>query len=293
MTIPSIAVAITKSFGDFVIAHSVLHTVEDNAKDRVRLIACGHLKRLNASLPNDVRVTFVNSGDEHVPALFDLKKRGAIAAVNSAFSLRRAFQEIERVHNEALAFHMLGVRERFIAGRWPVIAPRNRGANIYETYHQFLAEQQIRASPALLPIRAGNARSVGVFSESRLVEKRLTAPTLSLIFNRAAAAGIDAKLFILDGDPVPQLEVPRVANIPRNFESLADAICSVESVVSADSLPAHLAEYFARPVFVASSRPNEYWLPFGCFAAKHWGVFGNAAEFSASLDAFFAELRAA
>jgi hypothetical protein len=292
MSIQSIAIASAKSFGDFVIVHSVLRRIDDRAKDKVRLIACSHLKGLNAILPDDVCVTLVDSGEDGVPAVFDVKKCGAFAAVQSALSLRRVFQKIARDDNEALAFDALGVRERFIAGRWPLIGPRTRGSNIYETYSQFLAEQEIRTAVAPR-IRAGAAHSVGIFPESRLLRKRLAAPTLSVILERAARAGMESKLFILDGDLVPDHPHPGLVKIPRNFESLANAIKSVGSVISADSLPAHLAEYFARPVFVALPAPNEYWLPHGCFTNKRWGIFDDRAQFSSLLDRFLAESRAA
>jgi hypothetical protein len=292
MSNQSIAVASAKSFGDFVIAHSILHRVEQRAKSRVRLISCSHVRGLNAVLPSDVCVTLVNSGGERVPALFDVKKRGALAAVRSALSLRRELHGIERDRKEVLAFDILGVRERFIAGDWPAISPRNRGVNIYETYSQFLKEHEIRTTAAPIAMPTSSVRSVGIFPESRLAEKRLTDRTLSVIIDRVARAGLDAKLFILDGDLSPRREFPCLVNISRNFESLANAINSVDSVISADSLPAHLAEYFARPVFVASPSPNEYWLPYGCFAAKHWGIFATPPEFTASLDRYLSALQA-
>jgi hypothetical protein len=286
MSIQAVAIASAKSFGDFVIAHSVLHRVDSHADDRIRMIACSHLKGLNAILPDDVSVTLVDTGEDRVPAVFDVKKCGALAAVQSALSLRRVFQGIERNRNEHLAFDILGARERFIAGRWPVISPRIRRANIYETYAQFLAEKDFRS---VLPEPLGGRvtpRSIGIFPESRLVAKRLDAITLSAIFDRAARAGLDARLFVLEGDVSSQREFPCVVNISRDFRSLAAAIRSVDLVISADSLPAHLAEYIGRPVFVASPAPNEYWLPHGCFTNRHWGIFGNTSEFTSLLDRF-------
>jgi len=292
MSITSIAVACAVSFGDFVIAHSVLHRIEDQARHRVRLLACSHLRELNAILPSEVPVTFVQSGENRVPAVFDVKKCGARAAFQSALSLRRRFQQTARRENEVLAFHALGVREWFIAGRWPVIAPRRRCENIYETYAHFLRDQEIGtlAAPSL---HVGTPRTVGIFPESRLARKRLLAPTLSIILERIQHAGFEPKLFILDGDPVPQENHSAVVHIRRDFDSLATAVKSVGCVISADSLPAHLAEYFVRPVFVALSHPNEYWLPYGCFTDKRWGIFENRAEFSASLDQFLLQSRAA
>jgi hypothetical protein len=291
MSIQSIAVASAKSFGDFVIAHSVLQRIEAGAKPRVRLIACSHLSGLNSILPNGVCVTLVDSGEDRVPAVFDVRKCGVSAAVRSALSLRRRFHKIERHEHESLAFDVLGVRERFIAGRWPVIAPRTKGRNIYETYLHFLADQQVRTMPAA-SMHARAARSVGIFPESRLVAKRLTAATLSIILDRVARMGLEAKLFILDGDLRPEREFSSMVNIPRNFVSLAAAIKSVDCVISADSLPGHLAEYFSRPVFVASPAPNEYWLPEGCYTHKRWGIFGMADQFSTALDTFLNESKA-
>jgi hypothetical protein len=287
----TLAFATAKSLGDFVIAHSALHRVVGDAKARIRLISSSCVEGLNSVLPGDVSVTLVNSGGERVPALFDLKKRGAFAAAQSALSLRRELQKIERRQNEALAFVVFGVRERFIAGRWPIKTPRKKAPNIYETYFQFLAEQQVRTRTPPLRRPPGTGWSVGIFPESRLAEKRLPARSLSVIFERAALAGLEATLFILDGDIRPQRDLPRLVNIPRNFKSLSAAIRSVDAVISADSLPAHLGEYLERPVFVATPAPNEYWLPHQCFSDKNWGIFGDSKEFSVSLDRFFAALR--
>ena len=292
MPIQSIAVACAVSFGDFVIAHSVLHRIEDQARARVRLIACSHLSDLNAILPADVPVTFVESGENRVPAIFDVKKCGAWAAVQSALSLRERFARVPRRDSEALAFQLLGVRERFIAGRWPVIAPRKKFGNIYETYSHFFHEQEIRTLAAPLP-RRDNPHTVGIFPESRLLRKRLLAPAVSIIFDRVKQAGLEPRLFILDGDSVPQERHDAVFNISRNFQSLAAAIRSVDFVISADSLPAHLGEYFIRPVFVALPGPNEYWLPYACFTNRHWGIFDNRSEFCSSLDRFLSESGAA
>lgn len=286
MPTQAIAIASAKSFGDFVIAHSVLHTVAEPETDRIRLIAGSHLKHLNDILPDDVCVTVVDTGEDRVPAVFDVKKCGVPAAVRSALSLRRVFQRLERRHaGEQLAFDILGARERFIAGGWPLVSPRRRASNIYETYTQFLRERGMaRANPKTHDAHT-RAESVGIFPESRLVEKKLGAATLTAILRRAGRVGLDAKIFILEGDS-PGADLPEVVHIPRDFRSLAAAIHSVDAVVSADSLPAHLAEYFGRPVFVATPVPNEYWLPHACFKDRHWGVIGNTAEFAVVLDSF-------
>jgi len=282
-----LAFATAKSFGDFVIAHSVLHRVNASAKHRLRLIANSHVRGLNAILPEDVCVTLVDSDSDRVPALFDIKKRGAIAAVQSAVSLRKEFQKIPRRDSEALIFAGYGLRERFIAGDWPVFAPRRMGRNIYETYFHLLAEHGISLAWPTAPTSSGKLKSLGIFPESRLESKRLNDTTVSMIADRAAARGLHVEVFVLDGDTAAESLPQPLTRIRRDFKSLAVAIKSVDCVLSADSLPAHLAEYFARPTFVALPAPNEHWMPLGCFTEKRWAVFGERTEFSAAIDRFF------
>ena len=290
MSVQSIAVASAKSFGDFVIAHSVLHRVESQAHERVRLIAGSHVRSLATILPPDVRVTFLALGDERVPAIFDVRKRGPLSAVRSALWLRGELNSLVRQGQEVLAFEGLGIRERFIAGRWPVVGPSRR-RNIYETYAHFLRDRGIPVVAATALAADATRRSIGIFPESRLAAKTLGETTISTIVRRATAAGLEARLFILEGDPTGAPESDRVTRIPRDFKSLAAAIRSVDCVVSADSLPAHLADYFARPVFVAAPFANEYWLPHGCYIARRWGLFSNPAAFRVALDRFFGECR--
>jgi hypothetical protein len=281
----NLAVVTAKSFGDFVIAHSALHRVEAGARDRIRLIACSHVSGLGAVLPEDVSVTFLALPEDRVPALFDIRKRGIPRAVGSALWLRRALGKLARRPGESLVFEGLGVRERLIAGRWPLAAvPRRR--NIYETYAQFLTEQGLPVKPAVTAGASGPVRSVGIFPESRLAAKTLDAATLWGIAAQVMQAGLEARVFLLEGDPSATPPMTQVVRVPRNFASLTQAIASVDCVVSADSLPAHLAEYIAKPVFVAAAFANEYWLPGGCFTHGRWGLFHNAAEFRASLGRF-------
>jgi hypothetical protein len=282
------AVITTKSFGDFVIAHAALNSVEAGARDRVRLIACSHVRDLGAILPDDVRVTFLALRDERVPALFDIRKRGIPRALESALWLRRALGRLPREPGETLAFEGLGMRERLIAAHWPVVAMRRTG-NIYETYARFLTDLRIPNREVQVPRSKGPVRTVGIFPESRLAAKALNSVTVSIIVEEAARAGLEPRLFVLDGDLAATPASVEVIRVPRNFQSLAQAIVSVDCVVSADSLPGHLGEYLAKPVFVAAAYENEYWLPGGCYLDGRWGLFSDVEAFRMSLGTFLAE----
>ena len=59
----------------------------------------------------------------------------------------------------------------------------------------------------------------------------------------------------------------------RNFSSLIDAVSGSDLVVTADSLPGHLAEYLDVPAYVVSPKDNLYWLPLSCFTNGGWSRF--------------------
>ena len=115
---------------------------------------------LGAILRDDVRVTFLDLRDDRVPALFDIRKRGIARALESALWLRRALGQLPREPDETVAFEGLGMRERLITGRWPVVAMRRTG-KIYETYARFFAERRIPNREVRVPRSKGPARTVG------------------------------------------------------------------------------------------------------------------------------------
>ena len=155
-----LAFATAKSFGDFVIAHSVLHRVEASVRNRLRLISNTHVRDLNAILPDNVCVTLIDLESDRVPALFDIRKRGVVAACKSAWSLRRELRKVERRHNEMLAFTTYGVRERFIAGGWTVVRRARRGDQPLPVPADLPAGRP-RALPARAPGRGRRAGGVG------------------------------------------------------------------------------------------------------------------------------------
>lgn len=74
--------------------------------------------------------------------------------------------------------------------------------------------------------------------------------------------------------------------VPRRFQAMADAVRSVDAVISADSMPAHMAEYFGSPVFVVSPVPNAYWLPLSCLTTDRWVLFNQLDEQADRLSRF-------
>jgi hypothetical protein len=105
-------------------------------------------------------------------------------------------------------------------------------------------------------------------------------------------AGFEPELILLDGE---QWDNSRkefsIRTIKRCFRSLAETLEEYAGVISADSLPAHLAEYRGTPAFVASPVPNSYWLPKRAFEGENWGVIDNPTELISHLQRFLFTLQ--
>ena len=264
-----IAIASFKAFGDFVIVHSIVSAIREH-RNRVRILAGSHLDALAEIMPGGVTVTRVELRDQLVPPLFDARLRGPAAALRSGLELRKALTRVERRPHETLVVDRACWRSRWIGRSWPVVGVHGVAPNVYAGYARSLDERGFPVSldSAPHPLRG---RRVGVFPGSRLARKAIPADVLHAIVRAIEAAGFSANVIRIDGE-APIDGVP-FTTIPRTFRNLLDALASVDVVVSADSLPAHLGECFGRRVFVASPTPNHYWLPHRCFANGHCALF--------------------
>jgi hypothetical protein len=103
----------------------------------------------------------------------------------------------------------------------------------------------------------------------------MPAAVQAAIYASLVERGISATVLKLDGESV---DIPKdlpTKLLPRSFLSLITSLRTADLIVSADSLPAHLGEYFGLPTFVVSPTPNPYWLPRQAF------LTGATASFDA------------
>ena len=277
-----------KAFGDFVIQVSVVERASSASVAPPRIAIGAHLRELREALSPAVDFIEVPGADADVPAAFDVKKRGIYEAARSLRRLRRALGALPVPAAVPVVFDQVGRREAFIAGPRPTHSLQAEpAANIYEAYASVLQAHgyevtERRASGCRDKVR----RVVGVFPGSRIAAKAWTARTVLDVVARCESAGCEARAFLLEGE---RLDGPVAAlqTVPRRFADMVSAVRSVDRVVSADSLPAHLAEYFGRPVFVLSSFANPYWLPRSAWASRRWALLDEAASAS-HLEAFLA-----
>lgn len=275
----SLSVVSIKSYGDVVIACHVLRQIVTASPcfDRLEMVAGEHLHDLLRALRFPLNFRTLDVGAE-VPAAFDIRKCGYRAAFASLLKLKRRLRCLPA--ESTLLFDRLGWRERFAGSSHRCIGLQRAG-NIYVAYRKTLEQFGYalestgpRAAPTeSTPRRFGVVR---IFPSSRLQEKWIPDAVVARISNDLRASNLRCEVIALTGERpggLPQ------RTIPRTFGSLIGAIAACDLVVTADSLPGHLAEYLGIPVFVVSPRPNEYWLPLSSSITNGWCLFEDRTIF--------------
>lgn len=259
-----------KSYGDLIIALTCLWRSE--ASESSRLLIGSHLRELFAAAGRDIPTAVIEHEESGVPSIYDIRKNGWFAAVRSALQLRRG---LARMEAPRLLFDRIGWRERFLAGS-SFMAELPAAENIYLAYEQMLGTGAADRQPkTITPIHPG--REIGIFPGSRLQSKNLPVGLVHRIVRMIEQAGATPRLYLL-ADERPDLEGSGLpyTSVPRNFAAMFAAARACHAIVSADSLPAHIAELEGRPVFVFTPVDNSYWMPRSAYLGRWWGLFVGA-----------------
>ncbi len=277
-----------RAFGDFVIASQAMRIANAIPSDRrVSLLAGEHLYPLAAALKIDSNVQFVASGSS-IPAIFDLRRCGVWDGLISLMNLRREFSVLPM--KDRLIFDRWGWREMYFARNGPhAVLPKS--PNIYCAYEEILLSAGFMLPDGVnLPKRtildyALNKKAI-IVPHSRLSSKSIPMGVLRGLCKALKSKGVPCEIIVFEGEDFDTFPDIPTRRIPRSFTSLIETILSASMVFSADSLSAHLAEYYQIPVFVCTPTPNRYWLPRSAFESCAWALFGEIDDTNISLERF-------
>lgn len=282
-----------KAFGDLVVAASSIRQLPPASQARCRLVIGPYLSDLSQALAPPCPVELLPIADRSVPALFNVKKCGPWAALRSAISLRSALTEA--APEATLVTERRTVRECFITGHRPALAIPCAD-NVYLAFEAFMIQHlglpNSAQSSTGLPLAAApktdspRPRRIALCPFSRVAAKNIPPETVVALARECEQAGFQAELLLLEGECFEHPNALPARIIQRRFDALADALTGYAAVISADSLPAHLAEYRATPAFIASPIENRYWLPRRAFQGDHWGLFTDHDQMMTRLQRF-------
>jgi hypothetical protein len=265
-----------KAFGDFVIAASALRAVRKLPPDcrDLQLLAGEHLRQLAGALQLEAKVRFIPSGANY-PGAFDVRGGGVLRAALSLWRLRRYFARLPR--DWELIFDQAGWRER-VLGTGHRHSSFLSAPNIYQAATATLraAGYQLEERPGYPVVEGAGARgTVAIFASSRVAHKAIPPNVIGRVVKQLDRAGLRPEVIALAGETLNVPADAPVRRIDRNFGAVITAISGCALVVSADSVPAHLAEYLGVPTYVLSPAPNEYWLPLSSFLTRGWSLFSD------------------
>lgn len=278
-----------KAFGDLIIARSALREAA-SAFGAVTLLVGDHLTELNTVLGPLDNASTIAHGEGTVPALFDVRKAGMRRALQSGWRLRLLFRGANLLPHTTLIFDKCGLRERFISGSRATLSLPD-AENVYLAYRHLLGSAPATTNSRPTCVRPASASArVGIFPGSRIVRKIIPPSTIVRIVVACRAHQLQPVVFALDRE---QIELPEcgaeVVIVPRQFSAMAEAVRDVSSVISADSMPAHMAHYFGIPAFVVSPIDNRYWLPLSSFSQGHWCLFTDVDNNATDLRQFLSQ----
>ena len=212
--------------------------------------------------------------------------RSRATARSSALRIRRRIFELNLPENTLLIFDRKGIRETF----WhpithPVLSPR---LSIYTLLTRNCSTQDSGDFSCTSFLRNSSIKSVGIFPGSRVPSKTVPKNLIESVVHECLSLGLTPTVFVLDGESqdLESVSLSSLSIVPRCFDSMKDAVCSMDAVISADSMPAHMAEYYGRPVFVLTPVRNDYWLPLSCFNTGRWMLFNEFTSVSSKLKVF-------
>jgi hypothetical protein len=277
-----VVVVSVKAFGDLVIAVNCCERAQQYLGVQIILLIGQHLLPLYKALKTSLPYRVVHHADAGMPALFDIRKAGFSAAAKSARALRRSIAHVDLPPKAMLLFDRRQLREAYITQDWLYeIIPA--ADNIYLAYDKWFETKD--TAPTLANPQTESLR---IFPGSRMSAKNLPLSLVLEISEFARSRELSVELMLLDGER-PDLESSGLDHtiIPRDFGAMIDAVRGAGSVVSADSMPAHIAEVAGRSAFVFSPVPNRYWLPRTTYLQGWDALFedgGTAPAFAAFIN---------
>lgn len=200
------------------------------------------------------------------PLLFNLKSYKLIGIIKSWFELRKIVKVYSKKYTIVYNTNSL---------RWYSLNPlnkfyylRNIGKNIYEEYSNLVNSKETR-----IKIK-GDSNIVYIFPDSR--QKRRTIPNNVLIQICKILEESNFSYFVVTNRE--DIELKNIIKI-KTLNELFNLIKLAGLVVTAESMPIHLSEYFQKENFLISPGTNIEMFPQSLILENKWCTFDDLSNF--------------
>lgn len=252
------------AFGDFLIDCYFLR----RAGAAHRLLAASYLRPLAEAIDYQGPLRYFEMPTQDVPpSVFNVRK-ASLSEIAASLCRLRAGLLTATLPADTINVPHRDIRWRMTCSPRRINALRLSHENIYLAY---CARFGLIPQELVVPMPA-RTREVIVFPDSRQPAKQIPEPTLRVLVDINAAAGVRTRIMRVRPPETGHVNAPE-ENSLWGLSALVRAVREAEVIVSADSLPGHLAEYFKRPVFILTPHDNEPLMPLSVLLEKRWGRF--------------------
>lgn len=260
------------AFGDFVVDCNFMQYAESNDC----LLAASYLEPLAEALEYQGRIRFFDMPSNDIPpTVFGARKGTLPGILRSAYLLRKGIKCSVR-KNDTINVPVEDLRWRSICWPYAMNAVRTKRQNMYNAYCERFGVDPT----SLLTINLQKPSSILIFPDSRQTVKIIPNSTVALII--AANKSVDISTIVVKIRPPSQQAECETNEISIwGLKALVELIKSADAIVSADSLPVHIATYFKRPIFVFTPIPQVSWplLPPSVLIPGFWSGFSEIATY--------------
>lgn len=277
------ALVFLRSFGDFTIAISVLR--KSSILDGYVFYASKHLEPLYLDLKNslpdiDLNIHFIDLEiKKKVFGFFTNKHSIELHSFRELMNLRRwvkGMKEGEVFFEQRRKQWMIAP---YMGKTFPYIHKKSR--NIYQSYFQHFGVEQGHLSihnPA-----PSELKKILVLPESRKPSKSFKPLFIHELTKSLLGQGFEVTTGFFKKLP---FQTEGKAAVHVAFADLIHLIKESDLVVTADSLPAHLAQLLGKPHFVYyEAKPNQEWTTPFCNLNKAFGEMGDLSSLQTYLNA--------
>lgn len=262
------SIFLLRSYGDFVVALAGYQYMKPERK--VHIIASGHLRALYTAIAETTMVKqlpeieFADLDIQHgLMACFTNKYFFSATTIRELLKMRSYCKKIPAVDSLFLEQKKRAVIIRAFTGR-DFFNVHDGSENIYDAYRQFFYADNMFLQEQHQPFNTQS--DILLFPGSRKKSKRLPVRWVEKITDQYRASGVNITLTGLADEIAVYKGVKQVVT---NFRELCALTATADYIISSDSLPAHLAYLFKKPLEVHyNGTINKPWLPPGAIARQ-------------------------
>lgn len=280
-----------QGFGDLVILCNILKNYTINNENNF-IIMGSYLTNLFNELSLDIKTIIYKLDGEDIPPIYNLKNDGIIKGYFNGLEIRNLLSNNYKEEIFYLIFdygqvNYGGIRERFFSFNLPKIFIEAK-QNVYLTYIDFLKEKNNFKHIPQTNDSGINNKIVSIFPSSRQKRKVIPENILNILIHKSKKLGLIPKIYDVGNENQYSEDINKYAKIlPKTFKSVIKAINNSSMVISSDSVAAHIAEFYKKPIYVFSPIRNNYWLPLSSYENKFSSEFNNFRSNTESLEKFF------